>query len=131
MSERTIPARSEPNVSTVGGAEAPTILPRVDVIEDEEGITVLADLPGVPKEALEVRIEGETLSIEGDIRLDLPSELEPLIVEVRAPRYSRHFRLSRELDPHAIEAKFSDGVVRLRIPKVKQAQARRIEIQTS
>jgi HSP20 family protein len=105
------------------------MLPRVDVLEDETGITLLADLPGVPREKLELKVEGDTLLIEGDVSQQLPERLEAVYAEVRVPRYRRAFTLSRELDSAHVEANLKDGVLSLRIPKVAEAQPRRIQIQ--
>jgi len=105
------------------------MVPRVDVLEDEGGITLLADLPGVPKDALELRVEGDTLLIEGAIAPLMPEQLEPVYAEVRVPRYRRAFTLSRELDAGRIDAQLKDGVLSLRIPKQEHAQPRRIQVQ--
>jgi HSP20 family molecular chaperone IbpA len=105
------------------------MVPRVDVLEDESGITLLADLPGVPREQLELKVEGETLLIEGTVTAPMPEQLEALYAEVRLPRYRRAFTLSRELDASAIQAQLRDGVLNLRIPKQAHAQPRRIDVQ--
>lgn len=105
------------------------MVPRVDVLEDESGITLLADLPGVPRDQLELKVEGDTLLIEGTVAAPTPEQLEPLYAEVRLPRYRRAFTLSRELDTGAIQAQLRDGVLNLRIPKQAHAQPRRIEVQ--
>jgi HSP20 family protein len=104
------------------------VLPAVDVFEDASGITLLADMPGVPKEQLELKVEGETLLIEGAVQPRTPDGLEPLYAEVRVPRYRRSFTLSRELDTGRIEANLKDGVLTLRIPKQAHAQPRRIAV---
>ena len=109
----------------------PAVLPAVDVYEDEGGITVLADMPGVPKDRLELRVEGDALSIEGQVQPATPEGLEPVYAEVRIPRYRRSFTLSRELDATRIEANLKDGVLRLRIPKQAHAQPRRIEVKVT
>ena len=112
-------------------ADARAMLPRVDVFEDDTGITLLADLPGVPKEHLELKVDGDALLIEGQVMPGTPDRLEPVYAEVRVPRYRRVFTLSRELDPGRIEANLKDGVLKLRIPKHAHAKPRRISIQTS
>jgi len=104
------------------------VLPAVDVFEDTSGITLLADMPGVPKDLLELKIEGETLLIEGGVWPRTPDNLEAIYAEVRAPRYRRSFTLSRELDTTRIEANLKDGVLNLRIPKQAHAQPRRIAV---
>ena len=109
--------------------EDAALLPPVDVIEDAGGITLYADLPGVPKERLNLHVEGDTLSIEGELALLVPEGMEATHAEVKLPRYRRVFTLSRELDPNKVEAKFEHGVLTLRIPKAEHAQPKRIEVQ--
>ncbi|MBI2771621.1 MAG: Hsp20/alpha crystallin family protein [Burkholderiales bacterium] len=104
------------------------VLPDVDVFEDAGGITLLADLPGVQKDQLELKIEGDALLIEGTVRPLAPQGLEAVYAELRVPRYRRSFTLSRELDTARIEASLKDGVLSLRIPKQAHAQPRRIAV---
>jgi len=109
----------------------PAMIPNVDVVEDDAGITISADLPGVPKDKLLLRIEGETLQIEGEVVSDAPEGMEAIYAEVRVPRYRRAFTLSRELDTEKINASMKDGVLNLRIPKAEHAQPRRIEVKAT
>lgn len=111
--------------------DQPSMTPLVDVLEDETGITVLADMPGVSRDVLEIRVEGESLLIEGAITATTPQAMEASYAEVRVPRYRRSFTLSRELDAARIEAKLKDGVLTLRIPKQEQAQPRRISVKVA
>ncbi|MGN6827867.1 Hsp20/alpha crystallin family protein [Paucibacter sp. M5-1] len=104
------------------------VQPAVDVFEDEAGITLLADMPGVPRERLEIRVEGDALLIEGSVQPATPEGLEAVYAELRVPRYRRSFTLSRELDSAKIDASIKDGVLTLRIPKQAHAQPRRIEV---
>jgi HSP20 family molecular chaperone IbpA len=104
------------------------VLPAVDVFEDAGGITLLADLPGVQKDQLELKVEGDALLIEGTVRPLAPEGLEAVYAEVRVPRYRRSFTPSRELDTARIEANLKDGVLTLRIPKQAHAQPRRIAV---
>ena len=104
------------------------VQPAVDVYEDETGITLLADMPGVPREQLELRVDGDELLIEAGVQVATPDGLEPVYAEVRVPRYRRSFTLSRELDSARIDASLKDGVLTLRIPKQAHAQPRRIAV---
>lgn len=108
--------------------EEPALLPPVDVVEDAGGITLYADLPGVPKDQLRLQVEAETLTIEGDVRLDMPQGMESTHAEVSLPRYRRVFTLSKELDTEKVVAEFDKGVLKLRIPKAAHAQPRKVEI---
>jgi HSP20 family molecular chaperone IbpA len=107
----------------------PALLPPVDVIEDVNGITLFADLPGVPKDKLALQVEGDTLTIEGELGLDVPAGMEATHAEVSLARYRRVFTLSKELDADKVAAEFTQGVLRLRIPKADHARPRRVEVQ--
>jgi len=107
------------------------LMPPVDVIEDASGITLYADLPGVPKDKLSLHVEADTLTIEGEVVLDIPEGMEATHAEVTLPRYRRLFTLSKELDTEKVAADFSHGVLRLRIPKAEHAQPRRIQVQVA
>jgi HSP20 family protein len=117
-------------VTRTGAEQEPprAVLPAVDIFEDASGITLLADMPGVPKDQLELKIEGDALLIEGGVQALTPEGLEAVYAEVRVPRYRRSFTLSRELDTASIEANLKDGVLALRIPKQAFAQPRRIAV---
>ena len=108
-----------------------SVLPSVDLFEDESGITLLANMPGVPRDKLELKVEGDTLVIEGSMQLRIPEGLETIYAEVRVPRYRRSFGLTRELDTTKIDAKLKDGVLTLRIPKQPNAQPRRIVVSSA
>ena len=122
---------TRPNDAAAAAREEPALLPPVDVIEDSTGITLYADLPGVPKDRLSVRVEGETLQIDAELVLPVPEGMEASHAEVQRKRFRRAFTLSRELDPDKVSAEFSQGVLRLRIPKAEHAQPRRIAVQVA
>ena len=111
--------------------EQPFVVPAVDVFENESGITLLADLPGVSRERLGVRVDGETLVIEGTAQADAPEGMELVHNEAPYAAYRRSFTLSRELDPAGIEATLKDGVLRLAIPKREEARPRRVEVRVA
>lgn len=104
------------------------LMPPVDVIEDRTGITLRADLPGVPKEKLKLQVETGTLTIEGDVSIATPEGMEATYAEVDLPRFRRVFTLSKELDIGKVSAELKHGVLTLRIPKAADAQPRRIDI---
>ncbi len=110
------------------GRREAAVLPPVDVIEDATGITLYADLPGVSKEQLNLRVEADTLTIEGEVGLATPEGLQASHAEVSVPRYRRVFTLSKELDPEKIAAEMVHGVLKLRIPKAEHAQPRKVQI---
>ncbi len=107
------------------------LMPPVDVIEDSNGITLRADLPGVSKDKLKLQVESDTLTIEGEVAIQTPQGMEATYVEVDVPRFRRVFTLSKELDTGKVSADLKHGVLTLRIPKAEHAQPRRIEIKVS
>lgn len=113
------------------GRDDAAVLPPVDVIEDSAGITLYADLPGVPKDKLALSVEGDRLSIEGEVSLAMPEGLTASHAEVQVPRFRRVFTLSKELDSGGISAELNHGVLKLRIPKAPHAQPRRVPIQAA
>ena len=123
MAERTELKTTHPDPTN----ERP-VSPAVDVFENAGGITLLADMPGVSKDRLDVRLDGDSLVIEGRVDLDSPAEMRAVWAEVNVPRFRRTFTLSRELDAARIEANLKDGVLTLRVPKQAHAQPRRIEV---
>ena len=122
-------ATPQPPARTPASRPEQALLPPVDVIEDATGITLLADLPGVPKDRLALRVEGDQLAIEAEAVLAVPQGMEPGHVEVGLPRYRRTFTLSKELDADKVSAELAQGVLRVRIPKAEHAQPRRISVQ--
>lgn len=108
-------------------AEA-ALMPPVNVFEDAAGITLYADLPGVPKDKLNLQVEADTLTIEGELGLDTPEDMEATHAEIGLARYRRVFTLSKELDSEKVSAELRNGVLKLRIPKAEHAQPRRIEV---
>lgn len=124
MSERT-----EVSKTTQPSQNEGSLMPPVDVVEDGTGITLYADLPGVPKDKLHLQVEADTLTIEGEVNIPTPDGLEASYAEVGVPRYRRVFTLSKELDATKVSAELNQGVLKLRIPKAEHAKPRRIEIQ--
>ncbi len=106
------------------------LAPPVDIFEDEHGITVQAEMPGVSKERLEIQADRNSLLIEGSIAIDLPSGMEAVYADLRSTRYRRSFVLSSELETDRIEANLKDGVLTLRIPKRPVYRPRKIEVRT-
>jgi HSP20 family protein len=126
----------EKQVATRGSAPAQTrahedelvLRPAVDIFEDADGITVQADLPGVTKDRLNVQADRNSLLIEGEAVIDMPSGMEAIYADVQSTRYARSFVLSGELDSDRIEANLKDGVLTVRIPKRREFRPRRIEV---
>ena len=103
--------------------------PPVDIREDSSGIVLQADMPGVSRERLNLRVDGNSLLIEGNVEFELPEKSEALYADVRSTTYRRSFVLSRELETDKIEANLKDGVLTVKIPKRAELRPRKIEVQ--
>ena len=109
--------------------ESETVLrPPVDIYEDAEGITLLADIPGVSRERLNLHVDHDALVVEGEVSIDTPEGMEALHADVRSTRYRRSFALTGELETDGIDASIRDGVLRVHIPKRAEVRPRRIEV---
>jgi HSP20 family protein len=106
----------------------PVYAPRVDILEREEALEILADMPGVTRDSVEVTLEQRVLSIRGRADLSLPEGLAPLYLEYQPGDYERAFTLSDAIDPAGIEARVRGGVLHVRLPKAGPAKQQRIEI---
>jgi HSP20 family protein len=103
-------------------------VPYTDIYETDEALVVVMDMPGVEKKNIDLKLENGVLSVEGRIDFSNYDGLTPLYTEYNVGNFSRAFRISNEIDSANISAKTSDGVLSLKLPKVKKAGARRIEI---
>ena len=109
--------------------ERPLYAPRVDIVESEDALEVLADMPGVTPESVEVTLEQGVLSVRGRADVPVPAGLAPLYLEYEPGDYARRFTLSDAVDPGGIEAQVRGGVLRLRLPKAGPAKPQRIEVE--
>jgi HSP20 family protein len=126
-----VQTQSSSEVRESGARQQPqqrAVVPPVDVFENDASITLLADLPGVQREQLHIRVDGDTLLLEATAQAGGPENMQLVYGEAQCPAYRRQFTLSRELDTGRIEAQLRDGVLRLSIPKSEAARPRRIEV---
>ena len=99
----------------------------MDIFESEEEVTVIADLPGVTAEGIDLSLEDNILTIQG--RRTLPAQTGRVILEeYESGHYLRRFTVAETIDQDRIEASLADGVLRVRLPKASPAQPRRIEV---
>ncbi len=110
-----------------GGAHSP----RIDVIENERGYQVEADLPGVSKSDVKVSIDGQRVAIEAEVRRETErTEGETVVHAERVVRkYARSFELPHEVDDTQASAKLENGVLRLTLPKKQATQSRMLTVQ--
>jgi len=102
--------------------------PQVDIIEKADSIVVLADMPGVSKDGVEVMIEEGVLTIDSRVESTAESGLTLDRQEYEAGSFHRCFSVGEGLDAEAVEATMKDGVLRLVIPKSARYRPRRIQV---
>src|SRR4051812_27016330 len=118
--------RAAPPRGTERTRERPVYVPRVDIVETEDALEVLADMPGVARDGVEVK--QRVLSLRGRAEVAVPEGLAPLYLEYEPGDYERSFTLSDAVDPGGIEARVRAGVLHLRLPKAGPAKPQRIEV---
>jgi HSP20 family molecular chaperone IbpA len=105
-------------------------VPRSDIYETNEGITVVADMPGVDENSVDITLENNVLSINGFVESAEPEGHSLAYAEYRVGDYQRAFTISDQIDRDGIEATVKDGVLRLYLPKVTEARKRTIAIKS-
>ena len=133
MAENTVPtpapAGGEVAAREQTRSEEVVVPPPCDIYEDDQGLVVVADLPGVAPDALDVRVEQGVLAIRGQARHIASGT--PLYREHDLTGFFRQFRLPEEIDTESIQAELRNGVLTLRLARAAPAQPRRIEVQSS
>ena len=103
-------------------------VPTTDIFETEDALTVVMEVPGVNKEAVDISVENEVLKIEAKIDPSKYDGMEPLYTEYNVGHFARSFTLSNKIDQQQISAKLEDGVLTLTLKKAKDAVPRKISI---
>lgn len=103
-------------------------LPVTDIFETDQALTVILEMPGVDKNRVDVRVENDILSVEGQVDLFKYQGLAPLYIEYNVGNYARSFQLSSKIEQERITADLKDGVMTLVLPKAEKAKPRRIAV---
>lgn len=127
QSEGKIPAESDGGERT---RERPVFRPRVDILENDKGLVLTADLPGVDPDNLEVELEKRVLTIRGRVDEEVPEGFGVLYKEYEIGDFERRFTLSGDFDPENVEADLENGVLRLTIPTAPEREAKRIDVKS-
>jgi HSP20 family protein len=102
--------------------------PDVDIFENDQQITLLADMPGVASDDITIDLNDNVLDISGEVKPFESGDEKDVMIEFETGRYSRQFNLSEVIDQGKIEAKHEDGVLRLTLPKAEKAIPRQIAV---
>lgn len=131
MSEtRELQVREKQEVAAPAEQTRPGVVfsPLVDIFETDREIVLLADMPGVASEKLDVDLRENTLTLSAEAFSGRGSDEQDLLSEFAVGKFYRQFTLSEVIDQSKIEAKLNGGVLRLVLPKVEKAAPRKIQI---
>lgn len=133
MAENTYPTVSQTMNPVTKEEETPRTrdearyeIPPVDIYENETGLTVLVDLPGVQREGVSVRVDDDVLTIKG--KTTFTHKGEPIYNEFVMRDYFRQFHLNEEVDQEKIRAELKHGVLKLDLPRVQKTPPRQIDV---
>jgi HSP20 family protein len=129
MADKDLQVQEKQEVQS--GAEAtrnvPVYVPAVDIYETENDLTVLADMPGVTKDNVDIDLTDDKLTIRGSVETQGEGE-NMLLREFRVGDYYRQFTLGKTIDREKIEAGVTNGVLKIVLPKADAAKPRKIEV---
>ncbi len=103
-------------------------VPTTDIFETEDALTVVMEVPGVDKGAVDISVENDVLQVEAKIDPAKYEGMEPLYTEYNVGHFARSFTLSNKIDQQQIGAQLQDGVLTLTLKKTREAMPRRISI---
>lgn len=109
--------------------EGPFFVPNIDIFEDDDNIVLLADMPGVGKDDVNIHIEDGQLLIEGKVNKEAPGDY--VLSEYSIGDYHCKFTLSNIVDQSRIQASMKNGVLRLVLPKSDKSKPRKITIRST
>jgi HSP20 family molecular chaperone IbpA len=133
--ENTLQEVEKQEVEVADGAErtrtCKAYIPRADIYETDSNVVIVADMPGVDENSLDITLEKNVLSVEGYVEPANPDDYYLAYAEFEAGNYRRSFTLSDVIDQEQIEANVKDGVLNLTLPKAAPVQARKIAVQAA
>ena len=109
----------------------PLYSPAVDIFENDNSITLLADMPGVKASDLEIDLRENVLTLTGRVTAPETAKESNVVREYRSGTFFRQFTVSEAIDQPKIDAQLTDGVLRLELPKVEKARPRQIAVRSS
>ncbi len=106
----------------------PTFTPSVDIFETESEITLIADMPGVKADDLDIDLTDNVLTLSGEVESPEGNNEVDVFREYQIGKYHRQFTLSEVINQSKIEADLTDGVLKLTLPKVEAEAPRKITV---
>lgn len=131
MSNEIVKSTAASSASDTDSTADPVVFtPPIDIFETAEGLVLLADLPGVTLESLELQVQDNKLTLFGRVHPDLPSDARMIHQEYPVGHFLRSFILSDEVDHEHIRARLNQGVLEVVLPQVQKSEPRRIQVTT-
>ena len=103
-------------------------IPAVDIYETEEDVTVIAEMPGVAANGVDVTLEDDVLTIRGRMETEKPANARTLLQEYESGNYQRRFTVAETIDQEKIKASMNNGMLTVILPKTAPARPRKIEV---
>ena len=129
MKENTVPMKQQQQSVQETRDENRTLIPPVDIFETNDGLAVVADLPGVTKDKVEVHVENDVLTLKATAESNL--QVEPHFKEFELHNYFRQFQLSDKVDQEKIKAEMKNGVLIIRLPKKEALKPKHIAVEVA
>ena len=127
MTETTLQKSEGNGLAPAEVTQGVTYSPRVDIVETENELLLLADMPGVKDSDVDIRFVNGELTLHAR-RAAAPMPAEPLLWESQAGDFFRTFRINERIDASKISAELKNGVLTLHLPKVEAAKPRKIAV---
>lgn len=108
----------------------PLFRPNVDIVEREDELVILADMPGTCSEAIDIQLENGTLTLRARVRERQARDTGYELKEYGIGDFQRTFQVSETIDSERISAEYRDGVLTLHLPKIEAARPRKIAVKT-
>lgn len=102
--------------------------PLTDVVETDQGVSMMLEMPGVGPDGVEITLENRVLTVRGKVEQTQPENLQLAYAEYSEGDFERAFSLLEDFDPDRIEAEMRNGVLTLTLPRSAESQPRRIAV---
>jgi len=125
---QVLEAREKQELEGEGTRPGPVFRPDIDIVEQQDGYVIYADLPGVDDKSVDVRLERGVLTLEARLATVPEAGWNPLHTEYRLGSYHREFRVSEDIETGGVSAKMHNGVLELHLPKSAERRPRTIPV---
>ena len=128
MSEQTLCQTENQQEAATAEPRIPVYRPRVDLVDSGESVILWADLPGADENSVDITIEKDTLTLKATVAPPQFDGMKPLLREYGVGHFERTFAISQEIDRESVEAVVTQGVLKLTLPKSKEAATRKVTV---